>query len=365
LLEQDLIIKPMIKDNFTFFVPVELEKATTNPNDSNRYKNMILRGVASTSDVDADNEVLEPSGFDLSILRTKGTINYEHLAKQSALNIIGEPIEAEIRDNKFILKAKLWEKSIKARDLWDTLHIMRDSGSTRKLGWSIEGKPIARDPRNPSRILKALITNVAVTFAPKNGQTYADICKGQLAPKELDYDIPTDVDYLFKGMYGNHEYTLNKDFTITKAMCAGSTTGQALIGQDTSGAALKKEHLDEDLKILTIPISTIKWSADNWESFQEDTKKALQKALHDQLEKGGEGSRGGRVIGQTKSGKNIYAKHYNPQQLEGWDKEDHADASKRHQEESERYKKMGSAGYDSYQHHARMAIYHKEKSEQK
>jgi hypothetical protein len=273
--------------NFNFFVPLEIEKANNNPNDPNRYKNMILSGVASTSDVDSDNEVLEPSGFDLSILRTKGLINYEHGAKRDPSNNIGEPIEANIKDNQLVIKAKLWKASPMAQKLWDTLHVMKESESTRVPGWSIEGQPIQRDPRNPKRITKALITNIAFTFCPKNGATFATICKSGIGTvqEELDYDIPENVDFLFKGTYGVNEYTLHKDFTITKSMCAGSATGQALIGQDTSGAALKQESLDDDLKVLTIPISTIMFAADNWKDFQKDTKKAIQKGLHDQLEK--------------------------------------------------------------------------------
>ena len=212
-------------------------------------------------------------------------VNYEHQAKKSPKAFVGEPVMAEIKDNKLFVKAKLWEKHPLARDLWDTLHIMKESGSDRKLAWSIEGVPLQLDPRNKNHITKAMITHMALTFMPKNGQTYADICKGgmNVVQEEPDYDIPANVDFLFKGKLGDCEFTLNKDFTISKAMCAGAETGQQLIGQNTSGAALKKESLDPDLKILTIPISTVHWAADNWENFKEDTKKAIQKAFHDKI----------------------------------------------------------------------------------
>jgi hypothetical protein len=101
----------------------------------------------------------------------------------------------------------------------------------------------------------------------------------------IDHAKAADVPYLYKGVFGGFEFTLNKDFTITKAMSAGAETGQALIGQNTSGAALKTESLDDDLKILTIPIESIRWAADNWESFKEDTKKAIQKGFHIIFEK--------------------------------------------------------------------------------
>jgi hypothetical protein len=269
---------------FNFFIPIdELEKAG-DATGEDRYNNMVVQGCASTNDTDTDEQSLEPSGFDLSLFKSKGLINYEHQAKKSPKAFIGEPLMALIKDNKLFVKAKLWAKSQLARDLWDTVDIMKQSGSSRKLAWSIEGTPLMADPVNPNRITKALITHIALTFMPKNGKTYADIVKGGLGVEEaLDYEIPVDVPYLYKGVYGNTEFTLNKDFTITKAMCAGAETGQQLVGQDTNGAALKTESLDPDLKILTIPISTVNWAADNWKNFKDDARKAIQKSLCDAL----------------------------------------------------------------------------------
>jgi len=297
----------MKNEHFNFFMPVEFEKAGEG---TSRYKNMIIGGVASTNDEDLDQEILEPDGFNLNILKTKGTINWEHQAKNSASNVIGEPIEAEVKNNKLFLKAKLYEKMAKARDAYDTMLGMKESGATRHFGFSIEGTPLQRDPRNPKRITKALITNIALCMLPKNSNTFAEIVKGVQTEDFIkpQYDIPDDIPYLYKGVFGNNEYTLHKDFTITKAMCAGVKTGQQLVGENTSGAALKKESLDPDLKILTMPVETVQYAADNWDDFQEATKKALRKGLHDQLIKGGEGSRGGRIIGHTKSGKPVYAK---------------------------------------------------------
>jgi len=179
---------------------------------------------------------------------------------------------------------------------------MKDSGSNRKLGWSIEGVPLQKDPSNPNRITKALITHVALTWSPKNHNTFADIVKGiqQKDYIELDYDIPADVDYLYKGVFGGVEYTLNKDFTITKAMEATHETGQQLVGKDTHGAALKAESLDDDLKVLTIPIASVSWVADNWENFKEDTKKALRKAFHGEIVKARSG-----VYGDTEENRKL------------------------------------------------------------
>ena len=276
----------MKNEQLNFFIPAEIiiEKAGDNTGE-NRYKNMIVQGCASDETEDLDKQFMEPNGFDLSVFKSAGMLNYEHQAKKSPKNFIGEPIEAEIRNNKFFIKGKLWEKSPLARDLYDTVEIMKASGSKRKLGWSIEGTPLAKDPRNPNRITKALITHCALTFMPKNANTWAEIIKGGAKNifVEPEYDDEPEVRYLYKGTFGDNEYTLHKDFTITKAMCATAQTGQQLIGENTSGAALKKEHLDPDLKILTMPPETVQYAADNWEDFQEATKKAIRKGMHNQL----------------------------------------------------------------------------------
>jgi len=55
-----------------------------------------------------------------------------------------------------------------------------------------------------------------------------------------------------------------------------------------------------------------------------------------QFEKGGEGSKGGKVIGHTKSGKPIYATK-NPKNYKDFTKEDHTDAEKLHVENSNNF----------------------------
>src|SRR5690606_2837507 len=49
----------------------------------------------------------------------------------------------------------------------------------RRMGFSIEGKALDRDPLNPKRITKARITGVAITASPKNPNTLMSIVKGE------------------------------------------------------------------------------------------------------------------------------------------------------------------------------------------
>lgn len=57
----------------------------------------------------------------------------------------------------------------------------------------------------------------------------------------------------------------------------------------------------------------------------------IQKSQENDLEKGGEGSKGGKVIGHTKSGKPIYEdKKANDKVYKDFDKQDHLDAHSAH-----------------------------------
>jgi len=183
-------------NRFNFFVPFDedsIAKAAKLPI-ADRYKNMLLEGMASDDSKDIEGEVLEPAGYVIDHFIKNGYINYEHLSKKSPKFLIGEPISAHVKDNKFFIKAKLWENSEVARDAWDKIIQMRESGSKRKAGWSIEGKALARDPMNPKHITKALITNTALTFSPVNSNSWASICKGLQKEDFVEpvYDQDTD-----------------------------------------------------------------------------------------------------------------------------------------------------------------------------
>jgi hypothetical protein len=77
-----------------------------------------------------------------------------------------------------------------------------------------------------------------------------------------------------------------------------------------------------------------KWAKKEFESFNPDM--VQYKSDEDTLEKGGEGSKGGQVIGHTKSGKAIYKNPFmggnvkSREKHAGWTKEDHNDAANAH-----------------------------------
>jgi len=80
---------------------------------------------------------------------------------------------------------------------------------------------------------------------------------------------------------------------------------------------------------------------------------ALQVLDKVDLSKGGEGSKGGKVIGHTQSGKPIYS-HKNASEYGDFTKQDHWDAQEKHNQIRNTYKE----GSKSYHHHNDKQVSH-------
>jgi len=270
-----------MQNKFNFFtevnIPDEIFKSAKK-DDNKRYDNMIVYGKATSNVEDRQGETLEPAGFDLNDFISSGLVNLEHYTsrKGDPAYWIGEPLDAKVEGDDFFVKAKLWKDHPKARSLWDTLMIMKSSGSTRKLGWSIEGNAIERDKRNKKRILKAKINHIALTFSPVGFNTYADISKGRQEEDYVDYKFETD-----KTTHGGKEVmieveengkriTIDKDFKITiKAMDMEATK------------PLRKESLNKrtfDLKNLDVIVKNYK-SGNISENVMDEFRGILKKDL--------------------------------------------------------------------------------------
>ena len=171
------------KENFRFFVPFEISKAK----DKEGKEVMKIAGIASTSDRDSDGEVLDTSGFDLSYFMSNGFINWHHQSKGSPEAIIGEPTKAEIRKEGLYVEGLLYPESKLAKQVYELATGLEKSSSTRRLGFSIEGKVLERDLLDERFVKRAKITGLAVTPAPKNASTLVDIMKGNFT--DFEYDI--------------------------------------------------------------------------------------------------------------------------------------------------------------------------------
>ena len=210
-----------IEDKFVFWCPLQKSEDIIDPTTGEQI--MRLGGIASTSDEDSDGEFLDPKGFDIKPLLASGMVNWHHQAKEHPDTIIGEPSKAEIRPEGLYIETDLYPSSKVACDVWELANTLEKDSKTRRLGYSIEGKVLKRksnDKNSPDykHIIKAIITGVAITHMPKNPKTFANIIKGEIDD------------------FNEEEENQNQE---EKAL-------------DTeNGAALKKESVDEKLKVTT------------------------------------------------------------------------------------------------------------------
>ena len=243
-----------MKDKFSFWLPIE--KAEIKSDDATGKKEMFLQGIASTDDWDLDDQILENKGFDTSYLLDRGFINWHHMAKTMPSAIIGEPRVANVTKDGLFIKAQLYNTQM-GRDAYKTACNIQKNSTTRRLGWSIEGKAIEKDG---NRIKKAILTGIALTYAPKNSPTFAEVCKGftdeniaervfeesnTLEKEKFSLEVKDTIVNMKKGvLYINEDGTLNY---FDKAMSAGSVRGF-----ETGGNALKTESLEKKKKNLKI-----------------------------------------------------------------------------------------------------------------
>lgn len=266
--------------DFNFFVPIDDENIVkAKPKDGDgKYDDLIIQGVASDNSEDTDNEMIEPGGIILDRFLTMGFLNYDHMAKSDPSYLIGEPISAKVVNGKLIVKGKLYGHNPLARSVYNTIKMLKKSGSTRKLGWSIEGKSLERSPMNPKRITKALLTGIAITPNPKNANSYADIVKG-------NYSQPLVEEYKFTEANGgkteyliditNKEtgirYTIDKNLNLKVEKAISTTTAQPII----------REDLERKLKIL--PFGAVKKALVNVAKAKNKGK--IPKTLFEEIEK--------------------------------------------------------------------------------
>lgn len=242
-----------MNNDFNFFVacdiPDDIFKSSYEAVGEDRYKEMYIEGLASDMSVDADNQILEPQGFDFKDFLKSGLVNLEHYTtrKGDPQFWIGQPVSGYVKNNEFFVKSKLWEKHPLARSLWDTLLIMKASGSDRKAGYSIEGKTLLKDPTDKNRIKKAKISHLAITFSPKNKNSWVDILKGGQSEDFIESEIETigESKYVYTFEKGEKTYGVTKSFEIEE-----KEDEELEEKSDTtdSTSCLKKESLDKKIK---------------------------------------------------------------------------------------------------------------------
>ena len=209
------------QEKFNFFVPAVFEKA----GETGELK---ISGVCSSKTEDADGETLDPSGFDFQPLLDSGYFNWNHQARTQPGAILGRPTTGKIinKGQDFYIEGFLYKGLKQAREVYELAQTLQKEDPDRRLGFSIEGHAVERDPINPKRVRKAVITGVAITHCPKNPNTLLNIIKGDYQTPFVEDEEKKDKEELEKTMgtaqvpaHESVEGTPHKDWKVVEKSC--------------------------------------------------------------------------------------------------------------------------------------------------
>lgn len=154
--------------NLKFYVPVTSLSKSEKTKKLTGGQGVIgkIRGIASTPDLDRDGQRVMQEGLDISEFLTKGFLNWDH----DNSRIVGYPDETNTKmtPEGLLVEGYLLDTE-EGRRAWDTSIALQKSKTNRRLGFSIEGQVLKQDEEG--RILKARVTNVALTATPVNPYT--------------------------------------------------------------------------------------------------------------------------------------------------------------------------------------------------
>lgn len=201
-----------MKDSFRFFLGADIRKSEDA--DERRF----IQGYASTETKDRQDETLIQKGLDITEFIDYGWFNYDH----DSTIILGYPLPTCCVDDKgFRVEGELLKGITAADRMWELAVALKKSNSSRKIGFSVEGKVLERDG---NRIIKAKIYNVAITPNPVN-----TTCSWEAVVKS------------FTGQDGG----------IVKSLEAGYETNPLEL---EGGGVFRKEDLDDELHNLSYVI---------------------------------------------------------------------------------------------------------------
>lgn len=158
-------------DTFSTWTAIDLDKGVNGEGEEAVSPKAYIAGVISSDAVDLQGDKIVQEGMDWSYFLKRGWLNWEH--QQGPENIVGvptsvEPVTLAGGKKAAYLKGYLLLNRPKAKEIMETAKALSSAGSDRKIGFSVEGQVLARDPQNPKVITKARILNVSVTAHPVN-----------------------------------------------------------------------------------------------------------------------------------------------------------------------------------------------------
>lgn len=160
-------------DSFARWVPVSFSDVLSKAEEDEKATAEI-GGICSTDDLDFEGESIAQDGLDWSYFLRHGWFNHEHQQGPSA--VLGHPIKIEPVDEKRTrVEGVLYLAKELGKQVYETAIALKKAGGSRSLGFSIEGQVLLRCPKNPKKVLKARVLNVAITSAPVNPHTNLEL----------------------------------------------------------------------------------------------------------------------------------------------------------------------------------------------
>lgn len=141
-----------------------------------------IGGIVSTNHLDRQQEVLIQEGLDFAPFLKGGWFNDNH--ESSTDSVVGFPEVAELRDlpdgkKGWYVEGYILKGSERADKIWNLANALQKTD--RRLGFSVEGKILERDPANPRVVKKAQVREVAITKCPVNENTSLAVLAKSLA----------------------------------------------------------------------------------------------------------------------------------------------------------------------------------------
>lgn len=234
-------------NDFKIIIPAEITKS--------KDGEWRVAGLASTSSIDRQGEVIMPEGIDATpIAKGKGFFNWDH--DNSPENTVGVLDSYKKGSGGMYVEGRLFKNHTRAKAIYEIMSSLH-KGDTGRVGMSVEGKVIERDPKNPSVIRRCLIKNVALTMNPVNQDTFADIVKSMSGDAEVDFQSegkPLEVELTADGV-SNVKKADEPTFSVSQVMAImekalGVGSGNAQAPADMKGGdALGQEELDKKKKV--------------------------------------------------------------------------------------------------------------------
>lgn len=160
------------EEKFNFWVPAQAVVVKGGKSGADSDGRRWIQGIASTESRDLQGEVVAQKGIDFSYFLKHGYLNNDH--KPGNENKVGEPTECRLTKDGLWVKGFLYPDKKTSNDIWTHMTNLTKSGSSRRMGFSIEGRVVKRNGRT---IEKCWIQDVAVTPSPVNATTWAEMAK--------------------------------------------------------------------------------------------------------------------------------------------------------------------------------------------